>query len=56
MEENQRKPVDPSVYREVKLAYKGSGQTLGELAAQTRQVEHELNAFYERIDARGEER
>ena len=43
-EENRRQPVDSSIFEEILLAYKGCGQTLGELAAQARQVENELNA------------
>lgn len=47
-----RQPVDPSIFEEVLLAYKGCGQTLGELAAQSRQVENELNAWIEDVEGR----
>jgi len=48
----QREPVDLSIFREVLRVYKGSGQTLGELAAQTRQVERELNAWIDGVEGR----
>ncbi len=57
MEETyQREPVDPSIFKEVLLAYKGCGQTLGELAAQARQVEKELDAWIDEIEVPAQRR
>lgn len=46
-------PVDLSLFEEVVRLYKGSGKTLGELAALTRGIGSELNAWYSRSETAG---
>jgi hypothetical protein len=40
------------VYEYVRGAYKGSGETLGNIAAQARRFESEMNAFLNELEAR----
>lgn len=42
--------VDSSLFEEVVRLYKGSGKTLGELAALTRGIRSELNAWYSGLE------
>jgi len=46
------KPLSPSVFRYVMGAFKGSGKTLGEVAAQARQFENEMNAWIDMVNAK----
>ena len=45
-------PLSPSVFTYVLGAFKGSGKTLGEVAAHARQFENELNAWIDMVDAK----
>ena len=42
--------LSSSIYEYVRSAYKGSGETLGNIAAQARRFESEMNAWYEELD------
>jgi hypothetical protein len=44
------KSLTPSIFEYVMGVYKGSGKTLGEIAAQARQFEDEMNAWIETLD------
>lgn len=44
--------LSPSIYEYVMGIYKGSGETLGNIAAQARQFENELNAYIDMLEAR----
>jgi len=46
------KPLTPSIFRYVMGAFKGSGKTLGEVAAHARQFENEMNAWIDMVDAK----
>jgi hypothetical protein len=43
----QQTDIDTSIYEAVKKGYKGSGLGLGKLANLAREVEAELNAWYD---------
>jgi len=43
---------DPTILRYVMGAFKGSGKTLGEVAAHARQFENEMNAWIDMVDAK----
>jgi hypothetical protein len=43
-------PLSPSVFTYVLGAFKGSGKNLGEVAAQARQFEAELNAWMDVVE------
>ena len=42
--------LSPSIYRYVMGIYKGSGETLGNIATQARQFEIEMNAYFDELD------
>ena len=42
--------LSSSVYEYVRRAYKGSGKTLGEIAAQARRFESDMNAWYNELE------
>ncbi len=42
--------LSSSIYEYVRGAYKGSGETLGNIAAQARRFESDMNAWYEELD------
>jgi hypothetical protein len=46
------KKLSSSVYVYVRGAYKGSGETLGNIAAQARKFESNMNAFIDGLEAR----
>jgi len=45
-----KQTLSSSVYEYVRRAYKGSGETLGNIAAQARRFESDMNAWYEELD------
>ena len=45
-------PLSPSVFTYVLGVNKGSGKTLGEVAAHARQFENEMNAWIDMVDAK----
>ena len=49
---NTLEKLSPSVYGYVLGVYKGTGKKLGEMAAQARIFESEMNAFLDGLDAR----
>jgi len=51
-EMHNSKPLTPSIYHYVRRQCKGCGKTLGEIAAQARQFEAELNAWIDGIEGR----
>ena len=42
--------LSSSVYKYVRSIYKGSGETLGNIAAQARRFESEMDAWNEKVD------
>ena len=42
--------LSPSVYEYVLGVYKGSGKMLGEIAAQARTFESDMNAFFDMLE------
>ncbi len=42
--------LSSSIYEYVRGAYKGSDETLGNIAAQARRFESNMNAWYEELD------
>ena len=44
------KKLSPSVYQYVRSVYKGTGKKLGEIAAQARIFESDMNAWICRLD------
>lgn len=49
-----RQKLSPPVYKYVLRVYKGSGETLGNIAAMARRFESEMNAFIDDLESRGE--
>ena len=47
---NTQQKLSPPVYRYVLGVYKGSGETLGNIAAHTRTFEADMNAFLVDLD------
>jgi hypothetical protein len=45
-----KQTLSSSVYEYVRRAYKGSGETLGNIAAHARRFELDMNAWYEELD------
>jgi hypothetical protein len=46
------KPLTPSIFQYVRRQFKGCGKTLGEIAAQARHFEAELNAWIDMVYAK----
>jgi hypothetical protein len=42
--------LSPSIYEYVMGIYKGSGETLGNIATQARQFEIEMNAYFDELE------
>jgi hypothetical protein len=49
-EMHSSKPLTPSIFLYVLGALKGCGKTLGEIAAQARQFENEMNAWMDVVE------
>ena len=47
--------LSSSVYEYVRRAYKGSGETLGNIAAQARIFESDMNAWYDKLEKKERE-
>ena len=44
------KELSPSIFRYVMGVYKGSGETLGNIAAQARKFESDMRAWYNELE------
>jgi len=49
---NTQHKLSPSIYEYVRGVYKGSGETLGNIAAHARTFELDMNAFLVDLDCR----
>jgi len=47
---NTQKKLSPSVYEYVLRVYKGSGETLGNITAQARAFESDMNAYIDVLE------
>ena len=47
-----RQPLSSSIYQYVRSVCKGSGKTLGEIAAQARKFESEMNAWLDELEVK----